>query len=1317
MAKHLPQDEITLTLNAKAEKAQQNIRTFAKEIDHLGERNKSLQRQMDSLEIAGKKDSDLWRQRREEYSKNAAQIRTLKQQIAEETKSLDLNSLTMRQLRRTARDLQRQLDNTSRSINPEEWNKLSNRLSEVKGRIRDLTDASKTLIEKYNNPQTMAFFRGELFVRFAEWTGRAAAKVKDFVAEGIRVAESADGITHAFRNLDQPGLLDNLRRATKGTVNDVELMKAAVKAKDFRIPLEDLGKYLSFAQLKAQQTGQSLDYMVDSIVTGLGRKSPMILDNLGLSAAEISEKTKETGDFMKAVASIVENNLAQAGETYISAADRAARRTTDLQNRQRELGEALLPLKEKAVDAFGSMKIGIMEVVVWLINHRKTTVALGLAITALTISMTALNASFKAWVAQTIAAKVVLAAWTSTLTTLKGVYLLAAAAINTMRGNAVRATAQMRLLNIACKSNMILIFAAAVVAAGVALYSFFNKATQAKRAIIDFNLEHTRVAAKIKRQSKDIEKTVNDTTANEITRVKALQKTIHDTSKSYNQRKKAIQDMQAIVPGYHAAITREGRLFNENTIAIDTYIKNLRRAARAEAAYEQMKANEKEILNAQDTVDDASKKRHRVNQAASRRGVKLAEGERVERRTQFVGTSSAGNVMTNSYNVVVDKTGKVIRSIDDATARLVEHDQEWGDMFESRTKVAQDRIKQYTAQNDRLQKIIETNGGVNQKLAPGKSTPAGTTLANSVSPATSSPVTTFAHDRSQDLDTARRAYEDDLNALKEALAKKKLTQEQYNAYVSALNIQHQNNLLVIEESYRQRAQGLQMKEADKKKALLEQQDKATAAQQQAANQAYIDAEKQYYDALEKIQQSAPGNPQTLQQECDAKLRVLDGYYQASLRLAVNDAERQKQLTESYEAAKAVIMADYAKKAEEEKARVRQEYGLDTFEDQYAAQAARRKADYDKGLIDKQQYDRAMDILDQQAEEHRLQIRQQYGLATQQELYNAELEQLKMHLQNKEISETEYEEAVKNLKIAKMKETFDYYSNLTSGAMQALQQAEEANVEAKYDAEIEAARNAGKDTTELEKKKANEKLKIQKKYADVNFAIQAAQIIASTAAAIAKTFSELGFPAGIPAAALMSATGTAQLAAALAERNKVKKMTMQGTASSTSSGARVATGLESGGSIDVEREQDGRRFHAAYEPNRRGFVDKPTVIVGEGPYGRSKEWVASNAAVDNPTVAPILDIIDRAQRAGTIRTLDMNKFLVQQAAGRATGGAVDSSVAHPAPLTTSSTADRVFTRLADVLDRISEEGIPAAVALDELERKQLLRERARRFGSK
>ena len=573
----------------------------------------------------------------------------------------------------------------------------------------------------------------------------------------------------------------------------------------------------------------------------------------------------------------------------------------------------------------------------------------------------------------------------------------------------------------------------------------------------------------------------------------------------------------------------------------------------------------------------------------------------------------------------------------------------------------------------------------------------------------------FSHDRAQDLDAEKRSYDKSLNALKEALAKKTLTQEQYSAYVAALNIQHQNNLLDIEKAYLQRSENMVFKDAAKKKALHEGQVKAVADQQQAANTAYIEAEKEYYESLEKIQQSAPDKPQTLQEECDAKLLLLDGYYKASLQRAKGNGEREKEVTEAYEAAKTAIIVDYAKKAEEQKAQARQEYGLDTFEDQYAA---RRKKIENDTLLNEQERQQALTLLDQQAEEHRLQIRQQYGLVTQQELYNSELEQLKMHLQNKEISEEEYEEAVKNMKIAKMKEAFDYYSNLTGGALQALQQAEIANVDAKYDAEIEAARNAGKDTTDLEKKKANEKLKIQKKYADVNFAIQAAQIIASTASAIAKTFADLGFPAGIPAAVLMGVTGAAQLAAALAERNKVKRMSLSGAGGSASaSGARVATGLESGGSIDIEREQDGKLFHAAYDPDRRGFINKPTVIVGEGGYGHSKEWVASNAAVENPTVAPIIDIIDRAQRAGKIRTLDMNKFLIQQASGRASGGSLTPTVNDVRPLAQDSFKDTLIKRLTDVLDRISVEGIPASVALNELEQKQQLRDQARKYGSK
>ena len=1328
MAKHLSEDEVTLVVNAKADKAQQNIRKFSKEIDNLGERNKSLQRQMESLELAGKKNTDSWKQRREEYRRNSTQIRNLKQQIAAETKALDLNALTMAQLRQQARSLQRQLDNTSKTINPEDWKKLSSRLSDVRERMGELSDASKSFVEKYNNPQTMSFFRGELFIRFAELAGKALQKVKEFAAEGISMAETADGIIHAFQQLDNPNLLQTLRKATKNTVDDIELMKAAIKARDFGIPLEDLGKYLSFAQLKAQQLGVSVQQMTDDIVTGLGRKSPQILDNLGLSAAEISAKTKETGDFMKAVASIVENNLAQAGETYISAADRAAQKTAELHNRQLELGQALLPLKEKISNTFDTMRVSIMGCIVWLFQHRNASIALGFALTALTISMTALNTAFRTWIAQTTLAKVVMAGWTATTNTLKGIYLLVAAAINTMTGNTVRATAQMRLFNIACKSNVILLLVTALVAAGVAFYAYMNKTTEAQKALVDFNLAHAKVAAEIKKQNKDIEKQVNESTASEITKIKMLQSTIHNTSKSYAERKKAIQQMQSIVPSYHASITKEGRLFNENTAAIDTYIRNLRRAARAEAAYEKMKANEIKILNDMDTVNDARQKGRNVRGAAGGRGVNLNEGERVEARHEFV--KAGANSMAKTYYVVVNKAGKVLREINEETAKLIMQDQQMDNMFDDRVKRAQDRINQYTKQNEFLEKIIHDNGGVGQKFTPkdlnhnpnAVTTPSkgGGNHSTKITPTKTDPddkpINAFNNNRAEDIEEAKNAYQEDLNALNEALAMKKIKQEEYNAYISALNIQHQNNLLAIEKSYQEKANNLVIKDAAKKKAIKEQQNKAVADQQQAANNAYIEAEKQYYDALEKIEETAPAKPQTLQEECDAKLLILDGYYKAALQRAGEDGERQKEVTAAYEKAKAAIIVDYAKKAEEEKARARQEYGLDTFEDQYAA---RRKKIENDTLLNEQERQQALTNLDRQAEEHRLQIRQQYGLASQQELYNAELEQLKEHLRQGLLTQEGYEEAVKNLKISRMKEAFDYYSNLSSGAVQALQQAEEANVDAKYDAEIEAAKKAGKDTTELEKKKADEKLKIQKKYADVNFAIKASQIIADTATSIMKAYADLGPIAGSIAAALMGVTGVAQLAAANAERQKVKRMSLNGAGgASSASGTRVVTGLESGGSIDVEREQDGKRFHADYDPYRRGFIDKPTVIVGEGGYGRSREWVASNAAVENPTVAPFLNIIDQAQRAGNIRTLDMNKFLLHQAQGRAAGGYITPSAPTSQPMpTVINHRDEYNKELLETLKELRNNGIRSYVALDDFDAQQKLRNQVRRIASK
>lgn len=189
------------------------------------------------------------------------------------------------------------------------------------------------------------------------------SEISQCVSQGIELAKQGEGIRNAFERLGRGDLLAGLREATHGTVTDLELMKAAVKFDDFKLNLDELGTMLAFAQQKAKDTGQSVDYMVDSIVTGLGRKSLMILDNLGLSAADIKEKMKETGDMTKAVGAIIREQMAKSGEYIETAADRAAQANVDLQNKMEELGRKFAPVEEASTQLWTSMKIAILDVV------------------------------------------------------------------------------------------------------------------------------------------------------------------------------------------------------------------------------------------------------------------------------------------------------------------------------------------------------------------------------------------------------------------------------------------------------------------------------------------------------------------------------------------------------------------------------------------------------------------------------------------------------------------------------------------------------------------------------------------------------------------------------------------------------------------------------------------------------------------------------------------------------------------------------------------------------------------------------------------
>lgn len=239
--------------------------------------------------------------------------------------------------------------------------------------------------------------------------------------------------------------------------------------------------------------------------------------------------------------------------------------------------------------------------------------------------------------------------------------------------------------------------------------------------------------------------------------------------------------------------------------------------------------------------------------------------------------------------------------------------------------------------------------------------------------------------------------------------------------------------------------------------------------------------------------------------------------------------------------------------------------------------------------------------------------------------------------------------------------------------------------------------------------------------------QITQLIASgiastgkaTAESMATPQSALTFgAAGSATAAILTGLITAAVAAGKAALNGL--LHKDDAVTTSSDGNTYYTrvpGKASGGYIDVTRAQDGRKYTAELNPSLRGFVSRPTVIVGEGPAGMSREWVASNDAVNNPTVAPILSILDAAQQAGTIRTLDLNKYIQATLIGRKEGGNISPDVSVRPPLNIDNKIQNLLKSLDDTLLKLQSEGLQAYTTIDDFEAKLKLRNKSLKIGSK
>jgi hypothetical protein len=168
----------------------------------------------------------------------------------------------------------------------------------------------------------------------------AALAVLRFSVNSMKLAAEAEGIRTAFMRLgDSRKILEEIRIATRGVIDNEELMGLAIKAQNFNIPLKDLAKMLEFSSTRAVTAGKSISEFADKFVTGVGRRMPKSLIELQISAADAKAMFSHSG--LGGVLEYVNGQLEKMGDVADTSTIRFGKFSAAIGNLKQSWGDFL----------------------------------------------------------------------------------------------------------------------------------------------------------------------------------------------------------------------------------------------------------------------------------------------------------------------------------------------------------------------------------------------------------------------------------------------------------------------------------------------------------------------------------------------------------------------------------------------------------------------------------------------------------------------------------------------------------------------------------------------------------------------------------------------------------------------------------------------------------------------------------------------------------------------------------------------------------------------------------------------------------------
>ena len=297
----------------------------------------------------------------------------------------------------------------------------------------------------------------------------------------------------------------------------------------------------------------------------------------------------------------------------------------EFQNARIALGQSLNPVLLKSTNILTYLTR-------LLANHGKE----------LLISAVAVGTLAAALKAKVIWMKIV-ATWNATLRS--GALLLAAAKAR-LTGNVTRARIAWSMLNQTMKLSIFGAIVAVITTLVFAISNWVKKSREAKQTTDELA---------------EIEKKATDRFKDEEARVRSLTAILYDNRIALNKRKEALAELKSIIPGYHADLTEEGRLINENKTALDQYIKSLRTRARIEVFEEEIAALEKQKIEYERAIEDAQKKADEVKGNGQEYVVHVGlYGSTSRTLTEYGKALREVNNLEAEYNSVKEKQNKII---------------------------------------------------------------------------------------------------------------------------------------------------------------------------------------------------------------------------------------------------------------------------------------------------------------------------------------------------------------------------------------------------------------------------------------------------------------------------------------------------------------------------------------------------------------------------------------------------------------------------------------------------------------------------------